>query len=245
MTQARTKSYAGVRASHYRADLQGLRAIAVLAVLVFHLDPRWLPGGYVGVDIFFVLSGYLITDLLVRELNRTGGIQFLQFYTRRFLRLLPAATVVLLFCLCFIWVLPPPEWKSTIQEIVASALYLENWALAWKSVDYLAAEAAASPVQHYWSLAVEEQFYIVWPALIVVAGIAARRMRLESRTALLVAMGAVFALSLGTSIYFVFDPSPRAYFITPTRMWELAAGGILAVIGIERRAPQPFIRMLR
>ena len=139
-------------------------------VLLFHVWPSAMPGGYVGVDVFFVISGYLIVGSLVREAEREGRISLLNFYRRRVRRLLPAASLVLacVFAATFL-LLPPPRWSDTLLQVAASALYVENWYLSWSAVDYLAAENAASPVQHYWSLSIEEQFYIVWPLLMVLA----------------------------------------------------------------------------
>ncbi len=141
----------------FRPEIQGLRAVAVGLVLIFHVWPNMMPGGYVGVDVFFVISGYLITGLLARSALRDGHISLVDFYARRARRLLPAATAVLVFSFVGMLVfLPESRWEETAIQIAASALYMENWALGWLAVDYLGAENAASPVQHYWSLSIEE-----------------------------------------------------------------------------------------
>jgi peptidoglycan/LPS O-acetylase OafA/YrhL len=167
-----------------RPEIQVLRAIAVMAVVLFHLWPDRLPGGYVGVDVFFVISGYLITAHLLRQVDRTGTISLREFWARRARRLLPAALLVLLATLVavFVWA-PQTLWSQFIRSIVASALYVGNWQLAVDAVDYLAADNEASPAQHYWSLSVEEQFYLVWPLLILLGILLASRVARQSRRA--------------------------------------------------------------
>jgi peptidoglycan/LPS O-acetylase OafA/YrhL len=144
--------------SNFRPEIQALRAIAVAGVIVFHIWPRLLPGGYVGVDVFFVISGYVITDLLLREVELTGRLSITQFYERRIRRLIPAATLVLVACAAMTLATPMTRWASGAAQVIASALYVENWWLAASAVDYLAHEEPPSLVQHYWSLSIEEQF---------------------------------------------------------------------------------------
>lgn len=214
----------------FRGEIQGLRAVAVGLVLLFHIWPGVVPGGYVGVDVFFVISGYLIVGSLAREAERTGRVSLLDFYSRRIRRLLPAATLVLacVFGAMFIW-LPPARWEDTLSQIAASALYVENWYLAWEAIDYLAAENAASPVQHYWSLSIEEQFYIVWPMVVIAALWIGKRSGLSVRSLVLGALVVTFLSSLTASIILSGSDPARAYFVTHTRAWELALGGLLAV----------------
>lgn len=214
-------------------DIQLLRAIAVLSVVVFHLSPAVLPGGYVGVDVFFVISGYLITSHLVRQATATGRIDLPAFWARRARRLLPAALLVLAVTSVLIWRLAPPTtWAQFFTEAVASATYWENWFLAGSSVDYLAEGSAASPVQHFWSLSVEEQFYLVWPLVVVACILVARRSsRLDLRRTLAIGLGVIGAVSLACSIVLTSVASAPAYFVTPTRAWEFAAGGLLALLG--------------
>ncbi|MCA1655500.1 MAG: acyltransferase, partial [Pseudonocardiaceae bacterium] len=134
----------------FRTDIQALRAVAVLAVVLNHLWPGWLTGGYIGVDVFFVISGFLISAHLEREIVRTGRVRLARFYARRIRRLLPAALLVLGLCVAAAYfLLPYPRWAATAQEAIASATYWENWLLAANSVDYSASNAAASLVQHY------------------------------------------------------------------------------------------------
>ena len=222
-----------------RPEIQALRAIAVATVVVFHYWPELITGGYVGVDVFFAISGFLITAHLVREVDRTAKVSLPGFWARRARRILPAALLVLLFCAVatYFWV-PLNLWEQFFGEIRASTLYVENWNLAAQAVDYLGAENRPSPVQHYWSLSVEEQFYIVWPVLILIAMTLARRgselLRRQAIAAMLV------LLTLASFIYSVIatanDPA-AAFFITPTRVWEFGAGGILALAATTTARP--------
>jgi peptidoglycan/LPS O-acetylase OafA/YrhL len=220
-----------------RKDIQALRAFAVLAVVLYHLWPSRLPGGYAGVDVFFVISGFLISGQLLREVATTDRVALLRFYARRARRLLPAACLVLAVTgvATLLWV-PYTQWAETGRQIVASAIYLENWALAGNSTDYLNSDAGASPVQHYWSLSVEEQFYLIWPALLIAVAVATRRRWAHLRRALTtVALAALALASLMFSVWYTHhEPSP-AYFVTPTRLWEFAAGGLLATTGLVLR----------
>ena len=217
----------------FRPDIQALRAVAVLAVVVNHLWPEWLHGGYVGVDVFFVISGFLISSHLDREITKTGGVRLGRFYARRIRRLLPAAFVVLGFSLVAAYfLLPYPRWEATAQEAFASALYWENWLLAANSVDYSAANEAASLVQHYWSLSVEEQFYLVWPLLLLVL------FKVRRRSAQVVGIAVVGAASLGYSIYFTQVSPNEAYFVTPVRVWEFALGALVALAGARLTLPK-------
>ncbi|MEX1153295.1 acyltransferase family protein [Parvibaculum sp.] len=215
----------------FRPDIQGLRAVAVLPVLIFHIWPGALPGGYIGVDVFFVISGYLITGLLLRELERDGTIGIVRFYGRRVRRLLPASTLVLVTVALLTFTLPPPQWRGVASEVIASALYFENWWLAAKSVNYLAADNAPGPLQHFWSLSIEEQFYFVWPLLMIGMGALGLRRGWRLRPALGAALGVVFAVSLALSVYETIHAPQTAYFVSHTRFWELALGGLLAVAG--------------
>ncbi|HEX6357519.1 acyltransferase family protein [Actinophytocola sp.] len=216
--------------SGFRTDIQALRAVAVLAVVVNHLSASWLTGGYVGVDVFFVISGFLITAHLDREILATGRVRLGAFYARRVRRLLPAALLVLgLSVVAAYFLLPYPRWAATAEEAVASATYWENWLLSAKSVDYSAANTAASLVQHYWSLSVEEQFYLVWPLLLWV--LALRRVRVAG-------VAVIGAASFGFSVYYT-DVSPsEAYFATPVRIWEFALGALIALAGSRMVVPR-------
>lgn len=214
----------------FRADIQGLRAVAVLLVLTYHLWPDTVTGGFVGVDVFFVISGFLITAHLLQHPPRRGR-DLLEFWGRRIRRLLPAAFVVLaVTAVASRLIAPDTQWSSIATQTIASAFYVQNWVLAVNSVDYLAAAEAPTPVQHYWSLSVEEQFYVVWPILILVLFWIAGRARIWPLLVTRIAMVAVILGSLYVSITATAADPANAYFITPTRVWELAAGGLIATL---------------
>ena len=211
-----------------RPEIQVLRGVAVLLVVVYHLWPSTLPGGFVGVDVFFVISGFLITGQLVREVRRTGSVSLAGFWARRARRILPAALVVLAFCaLATKAVVPQTNWGDFFAEITASTLYVENWHLADAAVDYQALDDAPSPVRHFWSLSVEEQFYLVWPLLILLALLAGRRW-------IPVVLGGVTVASLAWSLHKTATDPAAAYFVTPARAWEFGIGGLLALLPLAR-----------
>lgn len=230
-------------ARDFQPEIQGLRAVAVALVVLFHLWPAQISGGYVGVDVFFVISGYLITAHLFREVSRTGRLSLPRFWARRIRRLLPAALLVLaVSAVATVLFLPPTVWANTARQLGASAVYVQNWVLASDAVDYLAQHNAPTLAQHYWSLSVEEQFYVVWPLLVVAVLFLARRIRLpllrSPRRWLAAALAGVAVASLVWSIVMTASDQARAYFVTPTRVWEFAAGGLLALLMLSsvRRA---------
>jgi peptidoglycan/LPS O-acetylase OafA/YrhL len=218
--------------STFRSDLEGLRAVAVALVLLYHARVPGFNGGYVGVDVFFVLSGFLITGLLLRELRSTGRISFRAFYARRARRLLPAAAVVLVFtAIASPVMLPPLRVPGVEADVTAAALYVSNIWFALQATDYLAANLPPSPVLHFWSLGVEEQFYVFWPALLaLVAGAAFAGGRVAHGVRRVgVTLVVVFATSLVASVWLTGVQQPWAFFSLPTRAWELALGGLLAL----------------
>jgi len=220
-------------ATAIRTDIQGLRAVAVLSVLVFHLFPNSITGGYVGVDVFFVISGFLITRMLLTSAERHGGISLLDFYARRISRLLPAALLVLFAIILALPLLPVARWEETVANVVGAALYYINWRQAFLAVDYLGAENAASPVQHFWSLAIEEQFYAVWGMLLVGIGFVAARSRYSFRRLVQFFLLATFAISLILSVRLTYAEPESAYFVSHTRAWELALGALLASVNLS------------
>ncbi len=222
-----------------RKDIQALRAIAVIAVLIYHFWPYRLTGGYVGVDVFFVISGFLITLHLLKK-PPVSWKTLADFWARRIRRLLPAATLVLSATVisALLW-LPETMVMRVLHEVVAAAVYGQNWVLAATATDYLAATEAASPVQHYWSLSIEEQFYVVWPLIIGGVFLLGRRF-LTVNKLLTAAMAIIFLSSLAYSIYLTNANPAAAYFVTPTRVWELALGGMVALMATKLIVPARF-----
>src|SRR3954452_19283668 len=218
-------------ATRVRPEIQSLRAVAVALVLTYHFWPRLLPGGFVGVDVFFVISGYLITAQLLREIDRTGWISMSAFWARRARRILPPALFVLLFCaVATILFVPLNYWQQFFTEVRASTTYAQNWHLAAAAVNYFTADNPVSPVEHFWSLSAEEQFYVVWPLLILlVTGVTRIRALRAGRRSLGLVIGALTLVSLAYGIYWTAADPAAAYFVTPTRAWEFGAGGILAL----------------
>ncbi|MGW9347985.1 acyltransferase family protein [Nocardiopsis flavescens] len=223
----------------FRPEIEGLRAVAVLLVAVYHI---WFGRVSGGVDVFLFLTGFLITGSLVRSAEREGRLAPFAFWGRLLRRLTPAAGVVLAAvpAMAYLW-LPPSRWPGVIAEVYASALYYENWALAAAAVDYLAREEAPSPVQHFWSLSIQGQFYLLWPLLLGAVLLVAGRERM--RRASLAAVGAVLALSLAYSVWITAADQPWAYFDTGARLWELALGGVLALV-VHRLRPPTAARFL-
>ncbi|TDO38834.1 acyltransferase family protein [Paractinoplanes brasiliensis] len=225
----------------FRPDIEGLRAIAVVLVVLSHAGIHVFAGGYVGVDVFFVISGFLITTLLLKELGKTGTISLPRFYARRAIRLLPVSTVVLVATVVGAWLwLPATRFPSISLDALFSTFYGINWRLAYEGTDYLNATAAPSPLQHLWSLAVEEQFYLIWPLLLLVVW-AGRR---ANRRALF-ALSALVVVSLAVSVQQTTSAAPWAYFGSHTRAWELGIGALVAVGGsFLRRTPKALAAVL-
>ncbi|SIR54722.1 Peptidoglycan/LPS O-acetylase OafA/YrhL, contains acyltransferase and SGNH-hydrolase domains [Microbacterium sp. RURRCA19A] len=218
--------------SSFVPHIQGLRAIAVLGVVAFHLWPSALPGGFVGVDVFFVISGFLITGHLRREILATGTVRLAAFWGRRVRRLLPAALVVLGFCAVVISV-PSLALLSAlparVKEIVAATSYVANWQLVATSANYFGDSNSPTFARHYWSLSTEEQFYLVWP-LALLAGVAiARRVHRRSTAGTIGAVLLISLVSFGASVWFTEVSPAAAYFATFTRVWEFGAGALLAL----------------
>ena len=230
------------RGSNFRPDIEGLRAVAILAVVAYHAGLSAVPGGYIGVDVFFVISGFLITDHLGRELAEKGGISFGAFYARRARRLLPSALLVIgvtvaVSCV----VLPPLQAMVVAKDGLANAFYVGNYRYALQATNYLSVGGPVSPLLNYWSLGVEEQFYLVWPALLFAASLvwlhnstrtnsASPRRAKPLFSAVFVAMAVLAAGSLAFSIWLTRANEPWAFFSLPTRAWELAVGGLLALV---------------
>lgn len=213
----------------FRPELQALRALAVTLVVVYHVWPNTLTGGYVGVDIFFVISGYLITGQIAKGIER-GNFSLSVFYARRAKRLLPASMTVLAAVLIVtVLVFPQAQWVETGRHVLASVLYVENWALAVDAVDYLGTTSDQIVVQHFWSLSVEEQFYVVWPLAFLGCAALATRLRRDRRRITVIVLAVLVTASLVYSIVSTIVQPELAYFNTLTRAWEFGLGGLVAL----------------
>ena len=200
-------------------QIQGLRAVAAILVTVFHA--RLVPGGFIGVDIFYVISGYLITGLILREIEKTGTLDLRSFYQRRIKRLLPTSVFVLFVTAIFAWILFPPITRDALgRDLFAAAAYISNYLFAWWQNDYQNLNATPSPFIHYWSLAVEEQFYIVWPLFILF-------LARYGKNIVLAGIAITTLLSLLFSIYLTQVAPIWAFYSLPTRAWELGFGALL------------------
>jgi len=214
----------------HRLDIQALRAVAVTGVVVYHLFPRLLPGGFVGVDVFFVISGFLITSHLL-SLPPRHARDFGRFWSRRALRLLPPVVVVILSTLGgVVLFVPAGQWKALAREAVTSMLYVQNWQLVSEATDYLDAQRAVSPFQHFWSLSVEEQYYVMWPLLVALLTWGALRLGRSPRLVVGCGFLVAVAVSFGWGLYRTSAAPAEAYFSTWTRMWELGVGSLLAAV---------------
>ena len=200
-------------------QIQGLRAVAAILVTVFHA--RLVPGGFIGVDIFYVISGYLITGLILREIEKTGTLDLRSFYQRRIKRLLPTSVFVLFVTAIFAWILFPPITRDALgRDLFAAAAYISNYLFAWWQNDYQNLNATPSPFIHYWSLAVEEQFYLVWPLFILF-------LARYGKKVIFAGIAITTLLSLLFSIYLTQVAPIWAFYSLPTRAWELGFGALL------------------
>ena len=203
-------------------QIQGLRALAALLVTIFHA--RLVPGGFIGVDIFYVISGYLITGLILREIEKTGKLDLNAFYQRRIKRLLPTSVFVLFStAIVGIFVLPAITRDALGRDLFAAAAYISNYLFAWWQNDYQNLNATPSPFIHYWSLAVEEQFYVVWPIFLLLLSRYGKR-------AIFWGIAGTTAASLLLSVYQTQTSPIWAFYSLPTRAWELGVGALLLFI---------------
>lgn len=212
----------------YRADLEGLRAVAILLVVAAHAGVPWLAGGFVGVDVFFVLSGFLITGLLLRELADRGSVSFGEFYVRRLRRLLPGLlTMLLVVGVLAAMLLAPGDQQKQADAAASAAFWLSNIHFAFGRLDYFSTGAEGNLFLHTWSLGVEEQFYLLWPALLVWfwgrrVGEPAQRLR-----RLRVGMGLIAMVSLAACIALTYAVPQMAFYMMPVRAWQFAAGALV------------------
>ena len=238
------RSLDDVVTDEFRPDVEGLRAIAVVLVVLFHVGITGLAGGFIGVDVFFVLSGFLITRLLLRELHRTGTISLRSFWARRARRLLPASVLVVFFTIVAAhWMLPPLSQHTLGHDAIAVGLFVVNWRFAVQLGDYFGAQlgvANPSPLLHFWSLAVEEQFYLVWPPLMLLVS---RRPRHYRRLLSLVVVGIIVA-SVITSVWMTHTNQTYAFYLLPARMGELLAGAGVALAATFIRTADARVRAI-
>jgi peptidoglycan/LPS O-acetylase OafA/YrhL len=203
-------------------QIQGLRALAALLVVVFHA--KFAPGGFIGVDIFYVISGYLITGLILREIESTGSLNLTSFYQRRIKRLLPTSIFVLFVTAAVgVFVLPDISRQALGRDLVAAATYVSNYLFAWWQNDYQNLNATPSPFIHYWSLAVEEQFYLVWPIFVLLLSRFGKR-------SIFIGIATATSLSLLLSIVQTQTSPIWAFYSLPTRAWELGIGALLLFV---------------
>ncbi|HEX2782497.1 MAG TPA: acyltransferase family protein, partial [Ilumatobacteraceae bacterium] len=218
---------AAAHPARFRADIEGMRAIAVVFVLLYHAALGPFGGGYVGVDVFFVVSGFLITGVLLRDFG-DGARSLPGFWARRARRLLPASVLVIMATIVAgRFVLDPLAQRSLARDAVAAGAFVVNIVFARRASDYFTSQLAPSPLLHFWSLAVEEQFYLVWPLLLL----AFRRLRRRRTAVLLTAIGALWVASFVASILVTKHHGPWAFYLLPTRAWELLSGAAVAIVG--------------
>ncbi|MCT4781747.1 MULTISPECIES: acyltransferase family protein [Exiguobacterium] len=211
-----------LRHSNYMPGLDGLRTFAVLAVILFHVNTPYITGGFLGVDVFFVLSGYLITGILIREWANAGRLDLKRFYIARFRRLLPALIFMLSVVMTVVWLFEPDLLNTVRQDTLAALVYVNNWWYVFHDVSYFESFGKPSPLQNLWSLSIEEQFYLVWPLLLLI-GLKSKRRLLQVVSVMLVASAAWMAFNFTPGV----DPS-RVYYGTDTRLFALLVGALLA-----------------
>lgn len=217
-------------AAWHRPDITGLRSLAIIPVVAFHAGISAIPGGFVGVDVFYVISGFLITTLLVRDAT-AGRLNLAEFWARRLRRLLPASVAMVgATLLAAIFILSPLRWPALGGESIAALFYVSNFRFAFQKTDYFAADVAMpSPLIHTWSLGVEEQFYIIWPIVILIVALLARKSKLGVKFHLFWVFALMAAISLYLSITLSITEPNIAFYLLPTRVWEFALAGILAL----------------
>ncbi len=244
-----TARRARTRTLTYRPHLDGLRAVAVYLVVLFHAGTTRFSGGYIGVDVFFVLSGYLVTQLLLHDLTATGSIGFGRFYARRVRRLLPAAFAALVVtAVVFVAIASPLEVNDAVGSFKAAFLYVTNWYFIHQATGYFGANLAANPVLQFWSLAIEEQFYLLWPLLLTALWWSTRRLEPRRRRRVVpVVVGAAAVASAAWALSLRHADPNRAYYGTDARAYELMAGALLALtpaIFVRARRFRPAARVL-
>jgi len=213
----------------FRPELEGVRAVAAMLVAIYHI---WVGSVSGGVDVFFIVSGYLITTSLLSKMEKEGHIRFFDYLLGLGKRLFPNAFIVLMFVIAAsFFLLPQVQWRQIISEVLASAAYFQNWNLALDAVDYLAQHNEASPLQHFWALSIQGQFYVTWPLVIYASFImAVKWFKTPPRKTLLLVLSLIFVMSITYSIYITAVNQPWAYFDTFARVWEFSLGGALSLL---------------
>lgn len=209
----------------YRADIDGLRAVAILAVVGYHAFPSWIKGGFVGVDVFFVISGFLISTIIFGSLDK-GIFSFKEFYARRIKRIFPALILVMTACYALGWfVLLPDEYKQLGKHIAAGTGFVSNL-FFWQEAGYFDNAAETKPLLHLWSLGIEEQFYIVWPLLLYLTW--------KRRFNLLLLTVTIIAISFAINVVKVHGDAVQAFYSPVSRFWELMLGSLLAYLALHK-----------
>lgn len=217
-------------------ELDGIRGFAVVIAVLYHVSPKIVHGGFIGIELFFVLSGYLITSLLWKEYQRSGRINLAAFYARRARRILPAATLVIVSVATFIlFVFPTSKKPGFGSDLAASAAQVMNLKLYYDSSNYWLSQTAVSPFLHYWSLGVEEQYYLVWPLLLIGLITLARKFKMSQTRVLVSAMTTIVIVSLALATVWAYTDPMAAYYLMPSRMWEIVVGALLVFIVPARR----------
>ncbi|WP_271399228.1 acyltransferase family protein [Salinicoccus roseus] len=231
----KSNSELDLQKKRFRPEIEGLRIVAALLVAIYHI---WMQRVSGGVDVFFVVSGFLITASLLSKVDKDGTVNFFDFILGLAKRLFPAAfTVLLSIVIASYFILPEVQWIQTIKEVFASIFYYENWQLAMTNTDYLDQTNAKSPVQHFWAMSIQGQFYVIWFFIIMIALWTSQRLKREIRKTLFVILTALTLISFGYSIYLTEVNQPWAYFDTRTRVWEFALGGLLFLFITRIRLP--------
>ncbi|HHU6751351.1 TPA: acyltransferase family protein [Staphylococcus pseudintermedius] len=210
----------------YMPGLDGIRAVAVIAIIIYHLNPQWLPGGFLGVDTFFVISGYLITSLLLTEYHNTGKIELTSFWLRRVKRLIPAVFFLVMGVLVLTLIFMPAEIQKVRADSIAAIFYVSNWWYIMQNVDYFE-QFAVQPLKHLWSLAIEEQFYLVFPIVLLSLLSFIRRLK-PMRIIFLILL--VISMITMMVLYVPNENVARVYFGTDTRLQTLLMGVLLALV---------------
>lgn len=212
--------------TYYRPEIDGLRAISVLLVLVYHAFPALIPAGFIGVDVFFVISGYLITSLLLKEIG-SGHFSFYNFYYRRIKRIFPALLLVLICCMCIGWfVLYSHEYKLLSRHIFTGTVFLSNIQLL-SEVNYFDSAAQTKPLLHLWSLGIEEQYYIVWPIILLIIAYVAPASKIKYSICVMILLSII---SFALNIHYSYSDVSIAFYSPLTRFWELTVGGMLSIV---------------